>query len=303
LFGTLNNRPIEADGYGFGSGYRQHQWGNGGKGFGKHGFPNLAWALAWEGHAGLHFFTRFPKGVTNPFIYGLPEGFVVNRHWYGQGGDHWTTTHDVRFNDGVISKKVCMVGSGFAKGSCMLWKGDKTDGGNWIVRSWPQYAVAVPKGDDHIWYRSTFQFELNDGSFYTGYWEQDIHFRKKIEMPAPYVVKFWDETWHSDAFGWHFYEREEVEQSTYDGILDKKAPASMPQPKPAPAPVKKATPPPPKEPTPPAPEPEPVEEAPAAEPEVAAEAAAEVVVEEAPEPVAEPEPVQVAAAPAVEAAA
>ena len=37
-------------------------------------------------------------------------------------------------------------------------------------------------------------------------------------MPAPYVVKFWDETWYSDAFGWHFYEREEIEQSTYDKI-------------------------------------------------------------------------------------
>ena len=52
LFGTLNNKPIEADGHGFGWGYRQHQWGQGGKGFGTHGFPNLAWALAWEGHAG-----------------------------------------------------------------------------------------------------------------------------------------------------------------------------------------------------------------------------------------------------------
>merc|ERR1711990_848056 len=86
----------------------------------------------WEGHAGLHFFTRFPKGVTNPFIYGLPEGFVVNRHWYGQGGDHWTTTHDVRFNDGVISKKIVLVGSGFEKGSFMLWDGNK-EKGNWIV--------------------------------------------------------------------------------------------------------------------------------------------------------------------------
>jgi len=96
LFGVLNNKPIEASGHGYGWGYRQHQWGAGGKGFGEHGFPNLSWALAWEGHAGLHFFTRFPKGVTNPFVYGLPEGFTVKRKWYGQNGDHWTTTHDVR---------------------------------------------------------------------------------------------------------------------------------------------------------------------------------------------------------------
>jgi len=220
LFGKINNKSIEADGYGFGSGFRQHQWGNGTKGFGEHGFPNLAWALAWEGHAGLHFFTRFPKGVTNPFIYGLPEGFIVNRKWYGQGGDHWNTTHDVRFDNGVLHKEICILGSGFAKRSPMLWTGDKEDGTPWIVKSWPQYTVAVPKGDQHIWYRSTFQFELSNGSYYSGYWEMDIHFRKNIKMPAPYVVKFWDETWHSDGFGWHFYEREEVEPSAYDDILE-----------------------------------------------------------------------------------
>ena len=45
---------------------------------------------------GLHFFTRFPKGVVNPFIYSLPEGFTIERKWWGRDGDHWTTTHDVR---------------------------------------------------------------------------------------------------------------------------------------------------------------------------------------------------------------
>merc|ERR1712131_129955 len=77
LSGSVNNKAISADGYGYGHGYRQHHWGNGGKGFGEHGLPNLASALAWEGHAGLHFFTRFPKGVVNPFIYSLPEGFTI----------------------------------------------------------------------------------------------------------------------------------------------------------------------------------------------------------------------------------
>ena len=43
---------MEADGYGFGSGYRQHHWGKGGKGFGNHGYPNMVWPIAWEGHAG-----------------------------------------------------------------------------------------------------------------------------------------------------------------------------------------------------------------------------------------------------------
>ena len=47
------------------------------------------------------------------------------------------------------------------------------------------------------------------------------YLREKIEMPAPYVVKFFDESWYSDAFGWHFYEREELEESTYDGIFGK----------------------------------------------------------------------------------
>jgi len=238
LFGTLNNKPLTADGYGYGYGYRQHQWGAGGKGFGEHGYPNLAWPLAWEGHAGLHFFTRFPKGVTNPFVYSLPEGFVVNRKWFGGDGDHWTTTHDLRFDGSAFNKKICMVGAGFAKGSPMLWRGDKTDGTPWIVKNFPQYAVAVPKGDKHIWYRATFQFLLNNGSYYSGYWEMDIHFRKPIQMPAPYVVKFWDETWYSDAFGWHFYEREEIEQSTYDKITGGNAVVSKPEPAPAPAPVK-----------------------------------------------------------------
>merc|ERR1712033_138778 len=57
----------------------------------------------------------------------------------------------------------------------------------------------------------------NNSNFYSGYWEMDIHFRKpNPKMPNPYVVKFWPETWASKPHYWHFYEREEVEQSTYD---------------------------------------------------------------------------------------
>merc|ERR1719334_3089628 len=205
-----------ADGYGYGHGYRQHHWGKGGKGFGEHGLPNLAWALAWEGHAGLHFFTRFPKGVVNPFIYSLPEGFTIERKWWGQDGDHWSTTHDVGYEGTNVNKRIQLVGSGFAPGSLMMWDGNR-DKGAWIVKSWPQYALATPKGDRHIWYRGTFQFEHNNGNFYSGYWEMDIHFRKpNPKMPNPYVVKFWPETWASKPHYWHFYEREEVEESTYD---------------------------------------------------------------------------------------
>merc|ERR1719420_2089157 len=190
LFGNLGNKAIEADGYGYGSGYRQHHWGKGGKGWGEHGLPNLNWALAWEGHAGLHFFTRFPKGVTNPFILSLPEGFVINRHWWGQDGSHWATTHDLRFDGSNFNKKIVLVGDGFKRDCFMWWDGNK-EKGTWIVKSWPQYAVAVPKGDSHIWYRAAFQFELNNGSYYSGYWEMDIHFRKPVDkMPAPYVIKF-----------------------------------------------------------------------------------------------------------------
>merc|ERR1719383_572402 len=32
----------------------------------------------------------------------------------------------------------------------MMWDGNK-DKGAWIVKSWPQYALATPKGDRHIW--------------------------------------------------------------------------------------------------------------------------------------------------------
>jgi len=218
LFGSLSNKCITADGYGYGSGYRQHHWGKGGQGWGEHGLPNLNWALAWEGHAGMHFFTRFPKGVTNPFILSLPEGFVINRKWWGQDGAHWATTHDLRFDGSNFSKKIVLVGSGFKTGCFMWWDGNK-EKGTWVVKAWPQYAVAVPKGNDHVWYRATFQLELNDGTFYSGYWEMDIHFRKPVDkMPNPYVVKFWPETWDSKPHYWHFYEREEVEQSTYDKV-------------------------------------------------------------------------------------
>merc|ERR1739838_316743 len=40
--------------------------------------------------------------------------------------------------------------------------------------------------------------ELNNGAYYSGYWEMHIHFRKALQpgqMPDPYVVKFWPETW------------------------------------------------------------------------------------------------------------
>merc|ERR1712137_399923 len=168
LFGNLGNKQITADGYGYGSGYRQHHWGKGGQGWGEHGLPNLNWALAWEGHAGMHFFTRFPKGVTNPFILSLPEGFVINRKWWGQHGAHWATTHDLRFDGSNFSKKIVLVGSGFKTGCFMWWDGNK-EKGTWVVKAWPQYAVAVPKGNDHVWYRATFQLELNDGTFYSGY--------------------------------------------------------------------------------------------------------------------------------------
>ena len=43
--------------------------------------------------------------------------------------------------------------------------------------------------------------------------------RKPVDkMPNPYVVKFWPETWDSKPHYWHFYEREEIEQSTYDKV-------------------------------------------------------------------------------------
>merc|ERR1711921_42911 len=166
-------------------------------------FNHSSWIWGGMAHYGLGYMKGGHK--VNPCE---KYPYHMTRHWRGEDGAHIWSSH-------TINKKIVLVGSGFEKGSLMLWDGNK-EKGNWIVRSWPQYAVAVPKGDDHIWYRSTFQFELNDGKFYSGYWEMDVHCRKKIQMPAPYVVKFWDETWDSDAYNWHFYEREEVEQSTYD---------------------------------------------------------------------------------------
>jgi len=216
IHGSINDNVLTADGYGFGSGFRQHHWGKGDQGYKAHGFPNLNWALAWEGHAGLHFFTGFPEEVPNPFILSLPEGFTVKRKWWGQDGAHWISIHDLRYKGTHFTKEIVLVGDAFPKDGVMLWNGDKQKG-NWIVRSWPQYAIAVPKGNDHIWYRATFQFELNDGSYYSGHWEMDIHFRKPVaQMPEPFVVKFWPETWDSKSHYWHFYGREEVEPSTYD---------------------------------------------------------------------------------------
>merc|ERR1712142_1217571 len=57
-------------------------------------------------------------------------------------------------------------GAPFSHSSCFLWWDGNKDKGTWVVRSWPQYAVAVPKGNDHVWYRAAFQWELNDGSYY-----------------------------------------------------------------------------------------------------------------------------------------
>merc|ERR1712142_1392786 len=265
-------------------------WGKGGKGFGEHGLPNLAWALAWEGHASMHFFTRFPKGVVNPFDYSLPEGFTIERKWWGQGGDHWTTTHDVRYEGTHVNKRIQLAGKGCAPGSLMMWDGNK-DKGAWIVKSWPQYALATPKGDRHIWYRGSFQFELNNGNFYSGYWEMDIHFRKpNPKMPNPYVVKFWPETWASKPHYWHFYEREEVEQSTYDKAVVEVVAKVEPETPIAPpvAPVVEVA---------PKVAPEVVPEAaPEAAPEVVAEAAPVAVVEAAPAAVATPVATPVASA-------
>merc|ERR1719204_3069182 len=88
----------------------------------------------------------------------------------------------------------------------------------------------------------------------------DIHFRKpNPKMPDPYAVKFWPETWESKPHYWHFYEREEVEQSTYDKVAVQK------------------------------PKPAIVEVAPAVVPEAAPEVVPEVVPEVEPEAEAAPE--------------
>jgi len=221
LHGSINEKSLEINGVGFGSGFRQHQWAKGAKGFIGADFPNLAWPLAWEGHAGLHFFTRFPRGVVNPFILALPEGFVVTRNWFGHDGAHWTSNHDVRFADGIISKKVALMGADFPVNSIMMMPSTDSKPDDRIVRSFPQYIVAVPKGDDHIWYRSCFQYQLGSGKFYSGYWEMDVHCRKKIQMPSPFVVRVNEETWDCDGTGWSFYLREEVEPSTYDSAPER----------------------------------------------------------------------------------
>merc|ERR1719374_414773 len=68
----------------------------------------------------------------------------------------------------------------------------------------------------------------------TGRWTSTSQPNPK--MPKPYVVKFWPETWASNPHYWHFYEREEVEQSTYDQVAPSAPVASLPAPAPAPAP-------------------------------------------------------------------
>merc|ERR1719334_2523821 len=120
----------------------------------------------------------------------------------------------------------------------------------------------------------------------------DIHFRKpNPKMPDPYVVKFWPETWASKPHYWHFYAREEVEQSTYDKVAVKAPAAKPPVVEVAPAVVPEAVP----EVVPEA-APEVVAE-PEAAPEVAPEAAPEVAPEVAPEAVPEP-PAETSPAPA-----
>ena len=82
----------------------------------------------------------------------------------------------IRFTDGVISKKIYLIGAGFPENSVLMTSSDDKSG-NLIVQSFPQYILAVPKGDDHIWYRSSFQFKMRNGTYYSGYWEMDVRCR------------------------------------------------------------------------------------------------------------------------------
>merc|ERR1719187_181949 len=91
--------------------------------------------------------------------YGISSGFNKAQVFYA--------AQDIRYEGTNVNKRIQLVGSGFAPGSLMMWDGNK-DKGAWIVKSYPQYALATPKGDRHIWYRGTFQFELNNGNFYSG---------------------------------------------------------------------------------------------------------------------------------------
>ena len=53
-------------------------------------------------------------------------------------------------------------------------------------------------------------------TFYSSFSIPPHNRKPNPKMPDPYVVKFWPETWASKPHYWHFYEREEVEESTYD---------------------------------------------------------------------------------------
>merc|ERR1712142_1139551 len=102
-------------------------------------FNHSSWIWGGMGHYGLGF---------------MKGGHKVNPC------EKYPSTHDLRFEGTHFNKKIVLVGDGFKRDCFMWWDGNK-DKGTWIVRSWPQYAVAVPKGNDHVWYRAAFQFELN----------------------------------------------------------------------------------------------------------------------------------------------
>ena len=128
---------------------------------------SLAPYCSLRSRAPLHFLTCSRAQGKGIFVLDMnaTNCTIVQTFFYRYEGTH-------------VNKRIQLVGSGFAPGSLMMWDGNK-DKGAWIVKSWPQYALATPKGDRHIWYRGTFQFELNNGNFYSGYWEMDIHFRYK----------------------------------------------------------------------------------------------------------------------------
>merc|ERR1712142_1450108 len=122
-------------------------------------FNHSSWIWGGMGHYGLGFMKGGHK--VNPCE---KYPYHMTRHWYGEDGAHIWSSHNISGAEGAWAGDIACVGENFQpKGPILQGK---------VIGQYPS------KGDSHIWYRAAFQLELNNGSYYSGYWEMDIHFRK-----------------------------------------------------------------------------------------------------------------------------
>ena len=92
----------------------------------------------------------------------------------------------------------------------------KTPNETFLRITWYNLPKACPSFTAKFFFAYVIRLDFALPFFKTNLFSLYPHRKPNPKMPKPYVVKFWPETWASKPHYWHFYEREEVEESTYD---------------------------------------------------------------------------------------